>query len=178
MCYINVTGAHALCEALRWIDAIDLDCDDSQKFSKEKMGMCFFAKRPIWQSEHKKGRMMITVYFDGKCGLCSKEIRYYQRIAPAGIFTWHDIATDPAPLKSLAISQEAALRRLHATDKSGKLYIGVAAFGLMWRALRYWAVLGWVVRLPVVSHLASFAYNAFADYRFKKLPHCQVFLDN
>lgn len=120
---------------------------------------------------------MITVYFDGKCGLCSKEIRYYQRIAPAGVFTWHDIAHDPAPLAILSISQEAALRRLHATDSAGRLYVGVAAFGVMWRALRYWAILGWLVRLPLVKQLASLAYNRFADYRFQKLPHCQVFLE-
>ena len=121
---------------------------------------------------------MITVYFDGKCGLCSKEIRYYQRIASDGIFIWHDIATDPAPLERLSVSQEDALRRLHATDASGRLYIGVAAFGLIWRSLRYWQIAGWLIRLPLISHLASFAYNAFADYRFKKLPHCQVFLDS
>ena len=121
---------------------------------------------------------MISVYFDGKCGLCSKEIRYYQKIAPAGIFNWYDVASDPAPLSALNIEQEAALRRLHATDGAGKLYIGVAAFGLIWRALRYWALLGWLVRLPLVKQVAELAYNRFADYRFKKLPHCQVFLQD
>ena len=34
---------------------------------------------------------MIKVFFDGKCGLCSKEINYYIKIAPAGIFDWQDI---------------------------------------------------------------------------------------
>jgi len=36
---------------------------------------------------------MIEVFFDGKCGHCSKEIAYYQNIAPSGIFAWMDIAT-------------------------------------------------------------------------------------
>ncbi|MEC9079196.1 MAG: DCC1-like thiol-disulfide oxidoreductase family protein, partial [Pseudomonadota bacterium] len=31
---------------------------------------------------------MITVFFDGKCGLCSREIRHYQKIAPAERFCW------------------------------------------------------------------------------------------
>ena len=44
--------------------------------------------------------MMIEVYFDGKCGLCSKEIAYYQSIAPSGIFVWMDIATDASPLEA------------------------------------------------------------------------------
>ena len=56
---------------------------------------------------------MIKVYFDGKCGLCSKEINYYQRIVPEGVFQWLDIATDPSLLEGLGISQREALKRLH-----------------------------------------------------------------
>ena len=55
---------------------------------------------------------MIEVFFDGKCGLCSKEIAYYQRIAPSGIFVWLDIATDASPLAAHQISQADALRYL------------------------------------------------------------------
>jgi predicted DCC family thiol-disulfide oxidoreductase YuxK len=29
---------------------------------------------------------MITVFYDGKCGLCRREIEYYKRIALEGIF--------------------------------------------------------------------------------------------
>ena len=29
---------------------------------------------------------MITVFYDGKCGLCRREIAHYMRIAPAGIY--------------------------------------------------------------------------------------------
>ena len=31
------------------------------------------------------------VLYDGKCGLCNKEILYYQTIAPKGKFEWVDI---------------------------------------------------------------------------------------
>ena len=119
---------------------------------------------------------MITVYFDGKCGLCSKEIRYYQRIAPRGIFEWHDIATDPAPLSSLGISQETALRSLHVTDDQGKLHQGADAFIAIWRHLRGWYWLSLLGRMPIIRPLARFGYNCFADYRFRKLPHCQIYL--
>lgn len=121
---------------------------------------------------------MISVYFDGKCGLCSKEIRYYQRIAPQGIFDWHDIATDPAPLAALHIDQEAALRALHARDKTGKIHQGVDAFILIWHQLGWWRLLSYLLRLPVIHALSRVAYQRFADYRFRKLPHCQIFLDS
>ena len=66
---------------------------------------------------------MIEVFFDGKCGLCSKEIAYYQSIAPSGIFVWMDITTDASPLAAHQISQADAL----AAKKSGR----VAAEGLV-----------------------------------------------
>ena len=72
---------------------------------------------------------MIEVFFDGKCGLCSKEIAYYQRIAPSGVFVWEDIATDSSPLAAHQISKSDALRYLHVRDAAGNWHIGAAAFG-------------------------------------------------
>ena len=45
---------------------------------------------------NKKIFVMITVFYDGKCGLCSKEINHYIKIAPEGIFNWQDITKDNA----------------------------------------------------------------------------------
>ena len=117
---------------------------------------------------------MIQIYFDGKCGLCSKEIHYYQRIAPADVFDWHDIATDPSPLLTLCVEQADALRRLHAKDSKDNMHVGVDAFILIWRHLPRWRLLAAIVSLPGIRHGASFAYARFADYRFKRLPHCQI----
>lgn len=47
---------------------------------------------------------MITVFYDGKCGLCSKEINYYRKIAPNDIFDWQDITKSADELKKEGIS--------------------------------------------------------------------------
>ena len=119
---------------------------------------------------------MIRVYFDGKCGLCSKEINHYRDIAKGGDFSWVDIASDPSPLITLSVTQPDALRRLHAQDIDGKLHIGVAAFILIWQNLPYvkWAALAWFVKLPLIFQIIEFLYCRFADYRFSKLPHCKI----
>ena len=123
---------------------------------------------------YKNGIKMITIFYDGKCGLCSREINYYKKIAQVDKFQWLDIATDPAPLKPLKISQADGLRRLHGLDTAGRLHIGVDAFLLIWRELPYWCFLSMIVRLPGIRHLAQLAYNRFADYRFSRLAHCQI----
>ena len=117
---------------------------------------------------------MIQIYFDGKCGLCSKEIRYYQHIATVGVFAWYDVATDPAPLQPLGVDQADALRRLHAMDSQNKMHIGVDAFIVIWRHLPRWHLLAAFISIPGIRHFANFAYARFADYRFKRLPHCQI----
>ena len=118
---------------------------------------------------------MIKVYFDGKCGLCSKEIQYYQKIAPSATFSWCDIAHDPAPLAQLGIGQAEALRLLHAEDHEGQLHIGVAAFILIWKQLHFgWQLLAALAGLPIFKPLLEGVYQRFAAYRFARLSHCQI----
>ncbi len=117
---------------------------------------------------------MLTVYYDGKCGLCRREIEYYKRVAPVDRFVWLDIATDPASLADLNISQSDALRRLHARDSSGAIFVGVNAFIAIWQGLNYWRYLAMIVNIPLLQPLAAFAYDRFADYRFSRLTHCQI----
>ena len=117
---------------------------------------------------------MIDVLYDGKCGLCSKEIAYYRRVAPGGVFNWLDIATDPRPLAVFGLSQPQALRRLHVRDAEGQWHVGVAAFILIWRYLPRWRFLAVILSIPGVREVADGLYNRFADYRFARLTHCQI----
>ncbi len=121
---------------------------------------------------------MIDVFYDGKCGLCNKEITYYRRIARDGVFNWWDVASDPAPLREHNLSQSAALRRLHVRDAKGAWHIGVDAFIIIWRQLRYWNILAVIAALPGVRQMARWGYNRFADYRFARLTHCQIAVKN
>ena len=58
---------------------------------------------------------LVKVFYDGKCGLCSKEISYYKNISPNGIFDWQDITEIPSKeLKSEGLSLAEGLRLLHA----------------------------------------------------------------
>ena len=117
---------------------------------------------------------MLTVYYDGKCGLCRREIEYYKRVAPPDRFLWQDIANDPSSLADLDVSQADALRRLHARDAAGTVYVGVTAFIAIWQCLNYWRYLALIFKIPLLKALASFVYDRFADYRFSRLTHCQI----
>ena len=121
---------------------------------------------------------MITVFYDGACSLCAREIDYYRRIAPAGVFVWQDITESAESLAREGVSLAQGLRLLHVKDDAGRLHVGVDAFIVIWKALRRWRLLALVVDLPIIHPLASYAYRAFATWRFARLEHCQLAMRN
>lgn len=117
----------------------------------------------------------INVYYDGKCGLCRREINHYKKIAPKGVFNWVDLTQEPDALKAHNISPADALMYLHVKDQHGRLYVGFESFLVIWRGLGgFWRWLAAFMALPVVRHVAGWAYKHFAHWRFKRLDHCQV----
>ena len=120
---------------------------------------------------------MITVFYDGKCSLCSKEINYYKTIANPKNFTWLDVANNPNYLKSIDVNLSDALMQLHVLDNKNNIYVGVDAFIIIWRNLRFWRILSFIVSFPVIKQIANVFYKKFAERRFAKLPHCQLSLD-
>ena len=117
---------------------------------------------------------MITVFYDGKCGLCRREISHYKRIAPDAVFHWVDITADSSSLEKLGISYTDGLKLLHATDSQGKLYVGVDAFILIWQQLARWRILAAIVSLTPVRFIAKKSYGMFAAWRFSRLEHCKI----
>lgn len=119
---------------------------------------------------------MITVFYDGKCGLCSREINHYRKVAPLGIFDWQDITESSVELEKVDLSVADALKELHATDHEGSLYKGIDAFILIWNHMHRWHILAAMVSLPIIYRVASFVYQRFAKWRFNRLDYCQLSL--
>jgi predicted DCC family thiol-disulfide oxidoreductase YuxK len=119
----------------------------------------------------------ITVFYDGKCGLCSKEIRHYKKIAPANIFDWQDITVDAHELTQAGYSLSEGFKLLHVKDQNGQFHIGVDGFILIWKQLRKWEYLAAFVSLPGVRQISGLFYKTFANWRFKRLKHCQIAYD-
>lgn len=120
---------------------------------------------------------MITVFYDGKCGLCSREINHYKKIAPQGIFNWQDVTQTTHRLNQSGIKLSDALKNLHCETADKKIYIGVDAFIVIWQQLKGWVYLSQLVSLPFIYQLVKIGYKIFAQWRFNQLSHCQVTLE-
>ena len=120
--------------------------------------------------------MMITVFYDDKCGLCSREIRTYQKQDKTNVFCWQPLSELKFDSETQLFSLVQALERLHVRDNHGDLKIGVDAFIVIWKHLPYWKYLGFFASVAPIKWCLDRAYNQFAKRRFNRLDHCQIAL--
>lgn len=104
----------------------------------------------------------VTVWHDGSCPLCRREIALMRRLDRRGAIRFLDIA-DQAP-SDCPVDQADLLARFHAREGDQTLS-GAAAFAAMWRAIPLLRPLGLVAQNPVVLGLLERCYNMFLRIR-------------
>ncbi|QCB44635.1 DUF393 domain-containing protein [Hydrogenophaga sp. PAMC20947] len=106
-----------------------------------------------------------TVYFDGECPVCSREIAMYRRQPGAETVQWVDVARCEPSDMGPDLSRAAALARLHLRRVDGSLVSGAQAFTLLWRTLPRWAWLGRLMGTPLGLWLLEMGYRVFLRVR-------------
>ncbi len=110
----------------------------------------------------------LTVFFDGACPLCSREIAHYRRIEKDDGIRWIDVTRDAEEARRHGIDPRAAMASFHVEGADGTLYTGAAAFVQLWRELpRY----RWLARFCETLHLLppmEWAYQRLARWHFEK----------
>ena len=112
-------------------------------------------------------RQRAIVFYDGGCGLCRREIRFYRRCDRQDAVQWVDINQDMSILSALGVTYDHAMRRFHVLDRNGVLQDGAPAFLAMWRELPlFWLLSELVYRTRSVSVLDRI-YCRFAAWRYR-----------
>ncbi len=106
-----------------------------------------------------------TVYFDGACPVCAREIAMYRQQPGGEAIRWVDASSCAADELGPALTREAALARLHLRGPDGQLVSGAAAFTGMWRQLERWRWLGVVFGRGWRLAALEAAYGAFLKIR-------------
>ena len=63
----------------------------------------------------------LTVYYDGSCPLCRKEIRHYRKLKKADTVDWVDISSVPEGSLPRDLDKETAMKKFHVRTESGEL---------------------------------------------------------
>ena len=109
----------------------------------------------------------LTVYYDGSCPVCSREIDRYRTLSQSDRLHFVDISAASFDAVALGLDPSALMKAMHARDAGGRLYLGVEAFRALWLGLprlRY-RYLSQLLGLPVLHLLAVFGYRIFARWR-------------
>ena len=103
----------------------------------------------------------LTVWYDGGCPLCRREIALMRRLDRARAIRFVDVAAGEG---GCPIDRAELLARFHA-EEDGRLLSGAAAFAAMWRAIPLLRPLGLAARNGLVLALLERAYRAFLRVR-------------
>lgn len=101
----------------------------------------------------------LTVYYDGGCPLCRREIGFYQRQPGADRIAWINlVGADPAVLGD-DLDFDAAMARFHVRRPDGQLASGAMGFALLWQHLPRFRLAGRIAALPGIVHGLELGYR-------------------
>ena len=108
------------------------------------------------------GMTDLTVWHDGGCPLCRREIALMRRLDTRRAIRFVDATTITEP--ACPADRAALLARFHARE-DGRLLTGAAAFAAMWRAIPVLRPFGLIARVPWALRLLEVAYRGFLVVR-------------
>ncbi len=103
----------------------------------------------------------LSVYFDGSCPLCTREIAFYRRLRGADAISWVDASQCADWEIAPGLTKSAALSRFHVLTSDGELLSGAAAFSRIWLELPRFRWLGRLAQREPVAWLLERAYRGF-----------------
>lgn len=120
-----------------------------------KLGALVVAKTPT-----------LTVFYDQQCPLCCRTVLVLNHFDLFKTIDFKAAQTQAKHYPALATIEPAQLLQdLYALDQNNNRYAGVDSYAKMLIAMRYPALLGYFLKLPLVYHLASHYYRKIADTR-------------
>lgn len=106
----------------------------------------------------------LTIFYDGGCPLCVKEMRHLKKLDESGNIQFENINADDFRDRYPAISVEDANAYLHGQLANGDMIYGLDVTHAAWSQVGK----GWLIaplRWPLVKWVADKVYLGFAKHR-------------
>ncbi len=109
----------------------------------------------------------LTIFYDGGCPLCIREVEFLQSRNQKGFLGFIDIDSSDIPLDlKYGITYKQAMERIHALKSDGSVIKDIKVFQEAYSLIG----LGWIyapTKLPILDKFIEFIYGLWAKYRLK-----------
>ena len=109
----------------------------------------------------------LTIFFDGGCPLCKREVDFLQSRNQKGYLRFIDINTSDFYLDlRYGITYKEAMERIHALKSDGSVIKDIKVFQEAYTLIG----LGWIyapTKFPIFVKFIEFIYGIWAKYRLK-----------
>ena len=109
----------------------------------------------------------LTIFFDGGCPLCKREVDFLQSRNQKGYLSFIDINTSDFYLDlKCGITYKQAMDRIHALKSDGSVIKDIKVFQEAYTLIG----LGWIyapTKFPIFDKFIEFIYGIWAKYRLK-----------
>lgn len=129
----------------------------------------------------KTSQFEITVYYDGLCQLCSREIDHYKGMNGAERISFVDITSSRFDALAEGLDPRKIHESLHVRSSDGQVHVGVDAFIEIWSQLNNLKKIAPLASIAPIKKTLEAGYFVFAKVRpllpRKKCadsPYCEV----
>lgn len=122
------------------------------------------------QTEVTENKDRVSVFYDGSCPLCVREIGFLQRSFKDEIVNWQNIASEQVAQTQdeeivPGLSRRAAMKRFHIRNERGELLSGAGAFVAIWKLHPRFGRIANLLDRPAILWVLDLAYNGFLIIR-------------
>ena len=121
-------------------------------------------------------KSLLSVYFDGACVLCSKEISYYQKQENSSRIRFVDISGFDFDAVKEGLDPDKVEKVFHVKTKEGNIVEGVPAFAEIWDTLEIWKPMSLLSKSFLGGKIMDLGYVFFSKVRpyLPRKENCEV----
>ena len=117
-------------------------------------------------TETSQEQAQLTLYYDGACPMCSREIKFLQSITTPNAVVYEDISSEHFVPEKLGKSSSELMAEIHARTGTGDWLIGMDAFRAVYSHTPYGPLFR-LTKLPMVRQCFDWCYSVFAKIRLR-----------
>jgi len=112
----------------------------------------------------------LTLFYDGNCILCFREVKHYLKLDKKGLLRPVDIASDLFDAEEFGLDVKEININMHAKDESGNVFVGVDTFAEIWKRIPYYNKASFILESRKLRPALNIGYKVFAHYIRPNLP--------